>query len=503
MSAAKKQFLKKSAVKAVLLASALTVGAFSQVDTAKVPVRIKNVAATVSIQPLDGTGGVGATRFLTANKTDTLKIFLGKSLSVSRDLRTSGSVPAVVKSSAGSISLSLPARSYGEAEISLYTVGGKRVLRGKASALNVVNIVSHPNIAAGAYLLSVAGVNGNSFTARHTHGGGSLSVKAAFANESAASADRLKREAGSSASAWTITAKATAEGYDSASYALSPIKGKNPLEEITLSPKKTTPDHIACNRDGLEAAVNAYLTALEAGDHKLMPLTANAKYIENDHDAKQKYSGGKMTYDKEVPFGDGLWKTPLKPDFHRNLIDVQECASFTEIIIADTAKGKNPKQYVLGARLNVADNKISEVCVIVTQNEDWGSQAPVKDYLNYSSKEDWSVVLPAADRRSREQLQKDGYAYFQYFTDKNAPAPWAKPCARLEGGSYTGDGGCNAGIPEGTSLTPLSYLADVDYGMVVVFLYFGGADSHWFRILPAGYRYVHTLTAMRKSDFKQ
>jgi len=99
-------------------------------------------------------------------------------------------------------------------------------------------------------------------------------------------------------------------------------------------------------------------------------------------------------------------------------------------------------------------------------------------------------------------LQKDGYAYFQYFTDKNAPAPWAKPCARLEGGAYTGDGGCNVGIPDGTSITPLSYLADVDYGMVVVFMYFGGADSHWFRILPAGYRYIHTLTAMKQSDYQ-
>jgi len=256
---------------------------------------------------------------------------------------------------------------------------------------------------------------------------------------------------------------------------------------------------LSCTREGLISAVNSYLAAIAAGDYTKMPLATGAKYYENDHDAKQKYSGGKMTYDKEVPFGEGLWKTPLVVDFHRNLIDVTECATFTEIIIANS-----DPQYVLGARLDVKDGKISNVTLVVTQKGDWGFNA--NNYLRYSKGEDWSE-LPAttANRRSREQLQSDGYAYFKYFTDKSAPAPWATPCARLEGGAYTGDGknsSCNVGIPDGTSITPLSYLADVDYGMVVVFMYFGGADSHWFRILPAGYRYIHTLTAMKQSDYQ-
>jgi len=248
----------------------------------------------------------------------------------------------------------------------------------------------------------------------------------------------------------------------------------------------------------LEAAVNTYLAAIAAGDYTKLSLTSDAKYYENDHDAKQKYSGGKMTYDKEVPFGDGLWKTPLAVDFHRNLIDVTECATFTEIIVANSEP-----QYVLGARLDVTGDKISKVTLVVTQEGDWGFNA--KDYLKYSKGEDWSELPATSDRRSREQLQADGYAYFKYFTDKSAPAPWATPCARLEGGMYTGDyknSSCNVGIPDGTSITPISYLADVDYGMVVVFVYFGGADSHWFRILPAGYRYIHTLTAMKQSDYQ-
>jgi len=252
---------------------------------------------------------------------------------------------------------------------------------------------------------------------------------------------------------------------------------------------------LSCTRTGLESAVNSYLAAIAAGDYTKMSLTSDAKYFENDHDAKQNYSTGK--YDKAVAFGEGLWKTPLAVDFHRNLIDVDSCATYTEIIVANSEP-----QYIFGTRLDVKDDKISKVTVVLTQEGDWGFNAA--NYLRYSKSEDWSE-LPVAERRTREDLRAGGYAYLAYFDDStkvDPKPPWAKPCARLEGGMYTGDGGCHVGIPQNTPLRPVSYLADVDYGMVVVFLYFGGADSHWFRILPAGYRYIHTLTAMKQSDYQ-
>jgi hypothetical protein len=277
----------------------------------------------------------------------------------------------------------------------------------------------------------------------------------------------------------------------------SSVRSSSSVTATTTSSSSATTVPVVplCTRAGLESAVNSYLAAIAAGDYTKMPLTSDAKYYENDHDAKQNYSTGK--YDKAVPFGDGLWKTPLKVDFHRNLIDVDSCATYTEIIIANSEP-----QYVLGTRLDVKDDKISKVTLVVTQKGDWGFNAP--NYLRYSKGEDWSE-LPATGRRTREQLRVDSYAYLAYFDDStkvDPKPPWAKPCARLEGGAYTGDGGCNVGIPQKTPLKPVSYLADVDYGMVVVFLYFGGADSHWFRILPAGYRYIHTLTAMKQSDYQ-
>jgi hypothetical protein len=62
-----------------------------------------------------------------------------------------------------------------------------------------------------------------------------------------------------------------------------------------------------CTRASLQAAVDKYLDALKKGAPSLMPLTARPKYIENR---------------KEVPFGQGIWKTPLMADFNRSLLDV-------------------------------------------------------------------------------------------------------------------------------------------------------------------------------------
>jgi len=501
------QSLKKSAIKAVFLASALAAGAFSQLDTALVPV-IVNVNAAVTIVPSQPGPAItiGANRALTAGKADTLLIGFLKTASVSHQSQTQFGVPGIIKSSAGRVSVNLPARSYKSAEISLYTVNGKRVMSEKVAASSAVSNITSPNIAAGAYLLSVTGVNGNSFTARHAHGGGSLNVGVTFGGESAASANQLNKGANSSAAgSWTITAKAVAAGYDTVSYGFDPVRGINPLQNITLAPKSIASE--GCKRDGLTAAADAYLKAMEAGDYTLMPLAANAKYYENDNSAKQTYSGGKMTYEKEVKFGEGLWKTPLKPDFHRNLIDVTECATFTEIIIADTAKGKNPKQYVIGARLRVTENKISEVSLVVTQAGDWLFDA--KTYLSASSSKKADSVWAKPGYIEREELRAAAYAYLAYFGDKTVDVPWGIPCVRVEGGMSTQDAPnatCNVGIPD-VKIDPkgITYLADVDYGTAVLFFYFGGADSHTFKMLPSPtrYRYIHTLTAMKQSDFKQ
>jgi hypothetical protein len=249
------QTQKMSAKAALLIALLFAVNAFSQagMDTAKVPVKV-NVAAAVEISAPSAADGVGAKRDFTAAKlTDTLVIFLAKTTPVSYNPQAARSnIPAVVKSSAGTVTLNLSVLSYNEAEISLYSVGGRRVLRGNVSASSAVNTVSRPNLPPGTYLISVKGTDDNAFTARHAHVGGKLSVNAVFGKvdvipfgcslarklsdgaHSCSGCSSLAKEAIALAlDNWTISAKAT--GYETESITFYPKAGMNPLQTITLS----------------------------------------------------------------------------------------------------------------------------------------------------------------------------------------------------------------------------------------------------------------------------
>ena len=106
-----------------------------------------------------------------------------------------------------------------------------------------------------------------------------------------------------------------------------------------------------CTRASLQKAVDQYLDALKNGTPSKMPLAPQAKYIENR---------------KEIPFGKGIWQEPLAVDFNRSLLDVEICETFTEIIHTSSSH-----PYVLGTRLKVADDKISEIEALVTDKGDW------------------------------------------------------------------------------------------------------------------------------------
>ncbi|GBU21853.1 hypothetical protein R80B4_01755 [Fibrobacteres bacterium R8-0-B4] len=232
---------KKMSVKAILFITAVfAASAFSQsgMDTAKVPIKV-NVAATVDIAPPTAVEGVGVTKAIAANKLqDTLIVFLAKTLPVSYNPQTARpNIPAVVKGAAGTVTLNLSVTMYGDADIALYTVGGKRVLHGGASASSAVNTISHPNLAPGTYLISVKGLDGNAFTTRHTHSGGSLNVNVEFGRIDVFpfGCRSLRKESLNTAlDHWTITA--TAAGYTGESRTFTPVKGINPLQTITLSP---------------------------------------------------------------------------------------------------------------------------------------------------------------------------------------------------------------------------------------------------------------------------
>jgi hypothetical protein len=239
-----------------------------------------------------------------------------------------------------------------------------------------------------------------------------------------------------------------------------------------------------CTRESLQSTVDKYLDALKQGTPSLMPLSPQAKYIENR---------------KELPLGQGIWKSPLIVDFHRSLLDVEICETFTEIIHTSS---RHP--YVIGTRLKVADDRIAEIESLVSDDDDWLFDAT--NYLKYSSSEKWDIIRED-QRPDRQTLIKVASDYFDIFQDYSAfeKVPWGIPCVRIEGGAYTNphnepNPSCTVGVPKGggVPMTNRRYIVDRDMGSVVGQVDFGGEkglpDAHTFRLENGKLRYVHVIT---------
>jgi uncharacterized protein (TIGR02145 family) len=221
----------------LLVATAVVMAGFASgavAQEALVPF-VVNVNATVKAAYTDGYTTTSQVQTpATANVETILRIPLSN-VGVLKGTQKQANIPTVVSNRGGKVAVNLPAQSYGNAEISLYTVNGKQILRRNVSASNAVNNITRLNIATGAYLLSVRGTDGNALTSRLTHSGGNLDIDVAFGSGSEKRS--LTKGTGGvdpivPASGWRITVSAS--GYIDESYAFTPVSGMNPRQNITL-----------------------------------------------------------------------------------------------------------------------------------------------------------------------------------------------------------------------------------------------------------------------------
>lgn len=251
-----------------------------------------------------------------------------------------------------------------------------------------------------------------------------------------------------------------------------------------------------CTREDLQGIVNAYVAAQTAGEPLKLPLADWTQYSEQ--------------MEVGTLFG-GIISKPQKIDFHRSVLDVPSCSTFTELVVA------NPEHpYVIGVRLQfsgrnnpIAPSRVNDLETIVTDKDDWLFNA--KKTLAYSKAENWDTI-PEGDRDTRETLTKAATAYLDSFNDKTVVVPWGTPCARLEGGLYSAKGApgvvsaedtCNVGVPSGVKLTDRRFIIDETIGAVSVLLLFGAnqlPDVHTFRIEKGKIRYVHTMTVCKAEN---
>jgi len=247
-----------------------------------------------------------------------------------------------------------------------------------------------------------------------------------------------------------------------------------------------------CSRDSLKRAVDLYIVAQTKGDTSGLPLVEGLNYMEN------------MVF---ADINKGIVKKPMKIDFHLSLYDPDTCQTFTEVVVTN-----KEEPYVLGTRLRVVTDKITELEILWTTTGYWLFNAD--NYLKYSSAENWGEI-PAGKRDTYGTLLSAANAYLDAFVDDRRDiVPWGYPCVRIEGGAYTGKGvpedSCEVGVPSGANIVNRRYVVDETIGAVVVFCNFGAGtpeggsgapDTHLFRVENGKLRYVHTLTHLLQSNF--
>ncbi|OTB03173.1 hypothetical protein M426DRAFT_321968 [Hypoxylon sp. CI-4A] len=242
----------------------------------------------------------------------------------------------------------------------------------------------------------------------------------------------------------------------------------------------------ACTRELLQAATAAYIDALAAGEPTIPQLADNFTYIENDAPAD---------------ITKGILSEGVTIDLNRSLHDATQCATFTEISAAT-----NKVPYVIHTHLLFTDDKITTIRSVVANDGDWAFNATGQLY--WSQQETWDPI-PEDQRDARDVIQAAGDAYLDSWGDASIKAPYGTPCARLEGGSYTGSGQPSANtcfmpeFPQPFEVTNRRYIIDEEVGGLDIFNDFpfidaakpdGTSSSNLIRVEGGMIRYIHEVT---------
>lgn len=212
-----------------------------------------------------------------------------------------------------------------------------------------------------------------------------------------------------------------------------------------------------CTRASLQEGTSVYLSALGGGKGASGISTiseGSLAYIENN---------------QAVDISKGVLSAGIKIDFNRSIYDTTECASFTEIVAA------TGHAYVIGTRLSFNEgNKLVKIESNVCDTGDWLFN--VKGALDNNKKEAWTSI-PEAKRDTRAVIKAAGDAYVDAWADSSINPPFTKDCARLEGGSYIGNGKCKLTFPPPFNITKRSYTIDEELGAVDIFHNFPFIDA--------------------------
>jgi hypothetical protein len=187
-----------------------------------------------------------------------------------------------------------------------------------------------------------------------------------------------------------------------------------------------------CDRACLQGLAEQFIAALTSHDLSKVPLAKGVRYSENS---------------VPLPIPDGFWKnaTGVRP---------------YRLYIADPDWGtigfyarmyENGAPVIVSTRLRVYNRQLTEIETIVTSERfrlsTPGADNAPTDYLGEKPRAELTLVVPPAQRRSREELMKIVNTYFSGIENNTGDQPpiFSSHCQRLEDGRPTS----NVPVPPG------------------------------------------------------
>ena len=173
-----------------------------------------------------------------------------------------------------------------------------------------------------------------------------------------------------------------------------------------------------CTRDGLKAMAANYFKAVETHALSVLPVTANVRITENA---------------AEIKPGEGFFKTGGKVQLQRTIVDTERCGTLTQAVVDQTVAGKSGP-VLMAVRLKVDSARVAEIIEQYPRHRDFAFKP--QGVLD-TKDQDWTTLIPAAQRRTREFLNGQADKYYVMFEDHRVDPGFATPCGRWENGTYT------------------------------------------------------------------
>ncbi|HUL82042.1 MAG TPA: hypothetical protein VL131_07865 [Gammaproteobacteria bacterium] len=209
---------------------------------------------------------------------------------------------------------------------------------------------------------------------------------------------------------------------------------------------------LPCDRACLGNVMTSYLGSLVAHDPTKAPLAPNARFTEDA---------------KVLPVGQGLWKTATKlRPFRTDFLDVRTGTAAVHAVLEE-----NGSPVLFGARLKVADRKITEIETIVVHNQQEGALfAP--DALAAPSPA--MAALPPKDQLTpRDKMAEIALRYpagLKIGSFEKSDVPFAQGAYGLENGVKMAGPGCTFQPPSCENLRTqrLPTLAEIKSRVIAV-----------------------------------